>query len=282
MNEKTLMIFIQVMFTLIIGTIVNFFLELQIQFLGLLAFGLTQLYLQSQKISQPIIISIDGNIGSGKSTLMKILKEKFSYYTFVDEPVDKWLEAKDDNQKNLLTNFYEDRNRWSYTFQNYAFITRTKGLIDAVEKIKPKSISDYLNSVWQRIYYGRKLVIFTERSILTDRNVFAEMLHDGKDINSMEWTMYIDWYKLFEKTLNINHVVYLKTDPNTSLDRVNKRARDEEKTVALDYLESVHKKHEKWLANNSCALVLDGNSEFENNLEIQTDMLNNIMTQFKI
>ena len=269
-------------FTLIIGVFVSLFLELQTQFLGLLLFCVTQLYLHFQKISQPIIISIDGNIGSGKSTLMKILKERFSHYTFVDEPVNKWLNAVDDNQKNLLTNFYEDRNRWSYTFQNYAFITRTKGLIDAIENIKPKSIIDYLNSLYQRIFYGRKLVIFTERSILTDRNVFAEMLHDGKDINTMEWTMYLDWYKLFEKTLNINHVVYLKTDPKISFERVNKRARNEEKTVALDYLESVHDKHENWLCKNNNALILDGNIEFENNDYAQNIMINNIINKFKI
>jgi len=241
-----------------------------------------EIYLQSLKYIKPIIISIDGNIGSGKSTLMNILKEEFCEHTFVDEPVEEWLQATDDNDKNLLTNFYQDKNRWSYTFQNYAFITRTKKLLEAVEKHKPKNFYDTIKIIFNRIIYGKKIVIFTERSILTDRYVFAEMLHDNKDINSMEWIMYLDWYTLFEKSLKINKVIYLKTDPEKSYERVNKRARDEEKTVALEYLKAVHYKHEKWLSNSPDALILNGNTEFETDNGEKTLILDKIKNAYVI
>jgi deoxyadenosine/deoxycytidine kinase len=274
--------FIHLMFAFIISTIVQFIIEFNIKFLGFITFFIAELYLELLKINVPVIISIDGNIGSGKSTLMKILKKNFSEYKFVDEPVDKWLNAVDDNNKNLLTNFYEDSDRWSYTFQNYAFITRTKGLIDAIDKVTPKTFNDYVLALWNRIIYGKKIVIFTERSILTDRNVFAEMLHESNQINTMEWTMYLDWYKLFEKTLKINHIVYLRTDPDMSFQRVNKRARDEEKTVSIEYLKSVHEKHESWLKKDNKAFILDGNKEFENEFSNQDKMIKMIKTKFSI
>jgi deoxyguanosine kinase len=273
---------LELIIVLFISIIANAIINLQLYILGALLLLIFEIYIQLQKIYEPVVISIDGNIGSGKSTLMKILKNNFKDYIFVDEPVNKWLAAKDDDNRNLLTNFYEDTNRWSYTFQNYAFITRTKNLMDAIEKIKPKTFMDYIEVFFNRIIYGKKLVIFTERCILTDRHVFAEMLHDSNNINSMEWTMYLDWYKVFKDSLSINNVVYLKTDPDKSFERVNKRARDEEKTVAIDYLQSVHDKHEKWLKNNSTTLVLDGNQEFEDDITKQLHIITQIKSKLLI
>lgn len=274
--------FIELFIVLIISIIAQFIINLQYYLLGAALLLIFELFIQLQKIYLPIIISIDGNIGSGKSTLMNILKHNFKDYDFVDEPVNKWLAAKDENDKNLLTNFYEDTDRWSYTFQNYAFITRTTNLMDAIEKCKPKTFTDYISIFFNRIIFGKKLVIFTERSILTDRHVFAEMLHDSKNINLMEWTMYLDWYKVFKNSLKINSVVYLRTEPQKSFERVNKRARDEEKTVSLEYLESVHNKHEKWLKNNKDAVFLDGNQEFENDNMKQLNIINQIKSKLQI
>ena len=170
--------FFEIMIIIIMLMAVDLLLIIQYNIIGLIFLLIFQGWLQLQKTYQPIIISIDGNIGSGKSTLMKILKKNFESYYFVDEPVDKWLATKDDENKNLLTNFYENKNRWSYTFQNYAFITRSKDLLEAVEVNKAKSIYEYFKVLFNRLIFGKRLVIFTERSILTDRSAFAEMLHD--------------------------------------------------------------------------------------------------------
>ena len=106
------------------------------------------------------------------------------------------------------------------------------------------------------------------------------MLYDNKEINSMEWTIYLDWYTLFEKSLKIDKVIYLKTNPEKSYMRVNKRARHEEKTVVLEYLKSVHCKHEKWLSNNPDALILNGNTEFETDERERNLILDNIIYSF--
>ena len=75
-----------------------------------------------------IIISLDGNIGAGKSTLLKEIRTQIPEIYIVDEPVDQWTYLIDEHEKNILELFYEDKHRWSYTFQNYAAITRVNNL----------------------------------------------------------------------------------------------------------------------------------------------------------
>ena len=81
-----------------------------------------------------MLISIEGNIGTGKSILDKILKEKFNRNTnvkFLQEPVDQWLKLTDSDGTNILDKFYKDQKRWSYSFQMNAFITRVKDIISS-------------------------------------------------------------------------------------------------------------------------------------------------------
>ena len=82
----------------------------------------------------PIVISIEGNIGSGKSTLMEIFKQKFpqlelthaSEIFYLDEPVEDWKNINQNQDLNILQTFYEDPCRWAYSFQIYALFTRLK------------------------------------------------------------------------------------------------------------------------------------------------------------
>ena len=74
-----------------------------------------------------MIVSIEGNIGSGKSTLVKELQRRFSdKWDFVNEPVDEWVALKNEEGKSLIELFYEDKKKYSYMFQNYAYITRMR------------------------------------------------------------------------------------------------------------------------------------------------------------
>ena len=83
----------------------------------------------------PIVLSIEGNIGSGKSTMLRTIRETFPEWNIIDEPVDHWMALKDENGKSLLECFYEDKNRWSYTFQNAAFITRYTNIQNALNGV---------------------------------------------------------------------------------------------------------------------------------------------------
>ena len=65
-----------------------------------------------------LIISIEGNIGSGKSTFLSFLKENFDDICFVDEPVKEWTKIVDEDNNNLIQNFYKDKKKYGYLFQN--------------------------------------------------------------------------------------------------------------------------------------------------------------------
>jgi len=58
------------------------------------------------------VISIEGNIGTGKSTLLNLLEDKFKNIVFVKEPVDEWIKLKNNNNENILELFYTDKKRW--------------------------------------------------------------------------------------------------------------------------------------------------------------------------
>ena len=78
-----------------------------------------------------MLISIEGNIGTGKTTLMRYIKDSFkdvSKVIFIEEPVDLWLKLLSDDGENILEKFYKNKERWSYSFQMHAFITRAKEL----------------------------------------------------------------------------------------------------------------------------------------------------------
>ena len=73
-----------------------------------------------------MIISIEGNIGSGKTTLTKLLKDKTDKYIIVGEPIEEWLRIRDENDKNILDKFYNNQKEYSFQFQIMAYITKLK------------------------------------------------------------------------------------------------------------------------------------------------------------
>ena len=86
-----------------------------------------------------IIISIEGNIGSGKSTYVKILQEYIEkYYSedayFLEEPVSTWQNINNEDGKNIIECFYEDQCKYSFSFQMLAYISRLALLNDAIQK----------------------------------------------------------------------------------------------------------------------------------------------------
>ena len=81
------------------------------------------------------IISIEGNIGSGKSTILKSLKEHFENsrnIIFLQEPVDEWATIKDKEGNTILSKFYGNQKKYSFAFQMMAYISRLNLLMNAI------------------------------------------------------------------------------------------------------------------------------------------------------
>lgn len=187
---------------------------------------------------------IEGNIGSGKSTLLKKLNE-LSNIEIIQEPVDKWLEIKDDNNKNLLDYFYTDMERNSYMFQTMVFKTR-------VESLDKPQIKD---------------IRFSERSIWTDKYVFGKMCLEDKKMNSIETSCYKYWFNFLENKFKPKPtgIIYIKCSPEKCLERINNRGRNEETKIKLEYLQKLHNYHEEWFDNWKKTPILIIDNEEDNN-----------------
>ena len=203
-----------------------------------------------------IIISLDGNIGSGKSTLLNEIRNKLHDVHVVDEPVGPWTALKNEKGENLLGLFYGDKRRWAYTFQNCAILTRLKSIKAAVDNLD--------NTV------KGPQVILTERSVLTDKHVFAEMLRDSGDIDQLEWELYESWFNIFHKQHQVNGIIYLSTGSQTSKERIHIRNRPEEEGISLHYLDALDEQHKKWIQNTMIpvlTLSTEPGSSVEENIE---------------
>lgn len=188
-----------------------------------------------------IIISLDGNIGAGKSTLLAEIRKRLHDIHIVDEPVGAWTALKNAEGKNLLELFYEDKRRWAYTFQNCAILTRLKNIQEAVENLDTTMKGPQ--------------VIITERSVLTDKHVFAEMLRDSGDIDPMEWELYESWFNIFGKKHPVRGIIYVSTSSTTSNDRIKIRNRQGEENIGLDYLDALDNQHKKWIDNTNIPVL---------------------------
>jgi len=212
--------------------------------------------------NKKIIFSIEGNIGVGKSTFIKLLKEKLLVGTessikkkktidFLDEPIDEWLSIKDENNINILDYFYKDKNRWGYTFQSITYTTRLQRLLDSLDNHN---------------------IIFQDRSLSADVNTFALMLYDQGIMNKIEWESYNKWNNIYNKYFNYdNHikhiVIYLRCEPELSFSRIKIRDRLEEtgkNAISIDYLKELHKYHDNWLLYREDTIIIDANKDFLN------------------
>jgi len=195
------------------------------------------------------LYSIEGNIGSGKSTLINALKHDNkirgnSNIIFMEEPVSQWVNIKDNDGVNMIEKFYIDQNKYAFSFQMMAYITRLSMLKKCIRE-NPDAI------------------IICERSLDTDKNIFAKMLYDEGKIESVNYQIYTNWFDEFVSDIPECGIIYVRTHPTTSYERVKKRDRKGE-TMPLSYLENCHKYHEKWVeSDKNFKLLLDGEKHRE-------------------
>ena len=199
------------------------------------------------------IVSIEGNIGSGKTTGKEKLKEYIaqkksadSTVVFVDEPTDEWQTIQDENGVPILVNLYADLKRFAFRFQMMAYISRLKKLRDARRNPNVK-------------------IIITERCLITDAHVFAKMLYDSKHIEQDEYQIYTRWFDEFAKEVEPSCIVYFKASTDVCMTRITRRSRAGEQDMHRDYLDKCNNYHDQWLiedpANLIPVLILNANEE---------------------
>jgi deoxyadenosine/deoxycytidine kinase len=220
------------------------------------------------------IISVEGNIGSGKSTLLENLKQKYNDQNniiFLREPVDIWENITDENGVTMLQKFYSDQKKYSFPFQMMAYISRLSLLKEAI-KSNPNAI------------------IITERSLFTDKLVFAKMLYDAGKIEEVNYKIYSQWFDYFTFDFPINKIIYIKSAPEVCFHRIHERSRVGESEIPLSYLTSCNEYHENMISDseksslNIQILELDGNVNIKQNLkqlELWLDEINNFVYSVK-
>uniref|UniRef100_A0A2K5J0C0 Deoxynucleoside kinase domain-containing protein n=1 Tax=Colobus angolensis palliatus TaxID=336983 RepID=A0A2K5J0C0_COLAP len=224
-------------------------------------------------------ISIEGNIAAGKSTFVNILKQVCEDWEVVPEPVARWcnvqstqdefeeLTTSQKNGGNVLQMMYEKPERWSFTFQTYACLSRIRA---------------QLASLNGKLKDAEKPVLLFERSVYSDRYIFASNLYESECMNETEWTIYQDWHdwmnNQFGQSLELDGIIYLRATPEKCLHRIYLRGRNEEQGIPLEYLEKLHYKHESWLLHRTLKtdfdylqevpiLILDVNEDFKDKHE---------------
>jgi deoxyadenosine/deoxycytidine kinase len=167
-----------------------------------------------------MIISIDGNIGSGKSTLFNNLKEYYrdnDNIIFFEEPIEEWMNLVDDENNSMLQKFYNDKNRYSFSFQIMVFITIFSKLRKLVNENPNK-------------------IIITERSLLTSKFVFAEMLYQNGHLEKTEYLIFEKLVNEFIEEIPVDYIIYLKSDPELCYNRIQERNRSGENNIDIFYL----------------------------------------------
>jgi len=185
--------------------------------------------MEHKKQQTPKIIFFEANIGAGKTTLLERLK-KYKNVQVILEPVDVWKNTVDSSGKNILDHFYTDTKKYSYLFQSFAFLSREHRLRDIDMDAK---------------------YIFVERSIYSDKNIFALNCRKNKMMEDIEWVIYNRWFKWANRTIGKYDYgfVYLECPPKKCYQRLKERNRSEESGVSLDYLLQLNDRHEEWLSN---------------------------------
>jgi len=198
---------------------------------------------------------VEGNIGAGKSTFLKLLAQHVPHVSVVQEPVYDWQNKI--YGQSLLENFYQQPQRWAYTFETLTMMCRVKEHMHLQET--PAT------------------TLICERSIYSGFYCFAQNSFDSGFLTQLEWSMYCDWFSFLvpNNCIKPQGFIYLQADPTICYERVKKRSRSAEDTISLEYISQIHRRHEEFLLThrdqfNAVAhvpvLVLDVSQEFEGDM----------------
>ncbi|MDB5007374.1 MAG: Deoxyadenosine/deoxycytidine kinase [Mucilaginibacter sp.] len=185
-------------------------------------------------------IAIVGNIGAGKTTLTELLAKNYGW--------DPLYEAVDNNP--YLEDFYSDMKRWSFNLQIYFLNSRYRQIIE-IQKNGHNIIQD--------------------RTIYEDAYIFAENLHD---MGLMTTRDYENYQSIFDNVTEFikppDLLIYLKASVPTLVNNIQRRGREYESGIRLDYLSKLNDKYQKWINSYKLGklLIIDkDNNDFVNNTE---------------
>ena len=171
-------------------------------------------------------IAIAGNIGSGKTTLTRLLA---AHYGWTPK-----YESVDFNP--YLADFYQDMARWSFNLQIYFLNKRFKDVVEISHS---------------------KEVIVQDRTIYEDARIFAPNLHDMGLMSSRDFENYSDLFDLMMSLVgNPDLLIYLRSSIPNLIAQIQKRGRDYEKTIRIDYLTGLNEKYEKWISGYTGKLLV--------------------------
>lgn len=162
-------------------------------------------------------ITIEGNIGSGKSTIIKLLKSlNLDGYVFVDEPVDEWINS------GKLQQFYEDPAKYAFEFQLFVLKASAKAIKDAF-----------------RLNPDAKCII-SERSVLSG-DMFVQLMIKEGYMTDEQYELYNDYFIHVTDGLKLpDEIIYVNQLPEICHQNIMRRSRDGESNITLSYLKDLH------------------------------------------
>jgi deoxyadenosine/deoxycytidine kinase len=221
---------------------------------------------------------IEGNISCGKTTVVENLR--LLGYSVFEEPLEVWQKEYVHDGHNILDLFYSDMKRWGFKFEMVSLMTRYKQLKAALQvlsggsAVAQSAAIDNVNFAAGHSVYTPTNIVFIERSLLTDRHIFALNLYHEGVFDALEWKIYCDWHDLFMEMVRQltsgssvkTEYIYIQTPPEECFARKVGRARVEENNIVPKYFQELHDKHEEWLASgyltdegtNHCVHIIRG------------------------
>lgn len=220
---------------------------------------------------QPFVLSIEGNIGSGKNTLLNMMHRYLNSHDICvkKEPTYKWsnihsTQVEDGCNQNILDLFYNDTPRWAFTTQMKTTTCRIK----EYDRIK-------------------RPLGFCERSWLSDKHVFVPTLYDCSYMTEIECDIYNENYSIIAPHFpNIDGIVYIRSSVDNCMQRLLQKNKNQNTSISFSYLSALHSNYEKWIHSNElhlpvCVIDIDCN-ELDHNEVLQDSIFRKMAHTFPI
>ena len=204
-------------------------------------------------------IAIAGNIGSGKTTLTRILTERYNAKAYLEECNNPYI-----------GDFYEDMNRWSFNLQIYFLgqrIRQAKEIFCQIGKSlrEEQGIGSRIQQTMDMLADNRDSgAIFQDRTIYEDAHIFADNLHEMGLMASRDIETYMKLFRLMTTLIpKPDLLIYLKASVPTLISQIRKRGREYEMNIDELYLKRLNDKYNNWIDNiyEGDVLVVDKDHE---------------------